>query len=179
MADRRKPAARSPSEGGRDLMRILAGRRVLARIPSVALLPFVLACGADPPSTLGVQDGTLAPCPPTPNCVHTAHPGEDGSPEPFVLELSAEEAWPLVREIVASMPRTRIVASSDEYLHAESVSRLFRFVDDLELLIRDENGRAVEIVVRSASRVGRSDLGVNGRRVAKLRALLKAGGVIR
>jgi uncharacterized protein (DUF1499 family) len=94
------------------------------------------------------------------------------------LELAAPapEAWRAAREAVAALPRTRIVAESEGYLHAECRSALFRFVDDLELHLRADAGR---IAVRSASRVGRSDLGVNRRRVEDLRAALRARGVVR
>jgi uncharacterized protein (DUF1499 family) len=65
------------------------------------------------------------------------------------------------------MPRTRIVSLKPDYLHAESSSAVFGFVDDLELHLRpDEN----IIAIRSASRLGHSDFGVNRNRVEKLRA---------
>ncbi len=73
------------------------------------------------------------------------------------------------------MSRMRVVSASDDYLHAEERSRLFRFVDDLELLAAPDG----ELIVRSASRVGRSDLGVNRRRVERLRALLERSGLLR
>ena len=55
-------------------------------------------------------------------------------------------------------PRTAVVTVTDRYLHAEARSLLFRFTDDLEFLLQPDVGR---IDVRSASRVGHSDLGVN------------------
>lgn len=80
-----------------------------------------------------------------------------------------------IAEVVSEMPRTRIVTRGPDYLHAEATSRIFRFVDDLEIGI----GADDEVLVRSSSRVGRSDLGVNGARVEELRTRLKAVGVIR
>ena len=68
------------------------------------------------------------------------------------------------------MPRARVVSTEEHYLHAEFRSLLFRFVDDLEMLWRAEDG---VFDVRSASRVGTSDLGVNRRRVETLRRLLE------
>jgi uncharacterized protein (DUF1499 family) len=65
------------------------------------------------------------------------------------------------------MPGARIISDEDGYLHAEFRSRVFRFVDDVELLM-DEAGHKID--VRSASRLGYSDLGVNRRRVEQLRA---------
>jgi uncharacterized protein (DUF1499 family) len=74
------------------------------------------------------------------------------------------------------LPRTRIVSRTDASLHAECRSRIFRFVDDLELCLRAAEGI---IAVRSASRLGYSDLGVNRSRVEALRAELKKRGMIR
>ncbi len=72
------------------------------------------------------------------------------------------------------MPRTRIVTESPEYLHAECRSSVFGFVDDLELQLRPSDGI---IAVRSASRLGHSDFGVNRKRIETLRnALIKKGG---
>ena len=90
--------------------------------------------------------------------------------------MPAAEAWRLVRQVIEAQPRTRVVAWTDTTLHAEYHSRVFRFVDDLDLHLR-----AAErlIAVRSASRLGYSDLGVNRKRVEELRAELKRRGVIR
>lgn len=77
---------------------------------------------------------------------------------------------------VASLPRTKIVTASDDYLHAECSSAIFGFVDDLELHLRPAQK---VIAARSAARLGRSDLGVNRKRVENLRSLLRQQGVVR
>lgn len=82
---------------------------------------------------------------------------------------------PVVRAVVDSMPRTTVVKVDDRYLHAEARSRVFRFVDDLEVLVNP----AGELVVRSASRIGRSDFGVNAARVEELRQRLTEAGILR
>lgn len=134
------------------------------------------ACGAQAPDTLGPSDGSLAPCPGTPNCVHTGLRDPEGT-EPIFLrgDVEVDEMMSRIASIVAAMPRTRIVSERDGYLHAEATSMIFRFVDDLELLLAGDG----ELVVRSASRVGRSDLGVNARRVERLRAELARAGLTR
>jgi len=76
-----------------------------------------------------------------------------------------------LRRIIESMPRTRIVAASNTALHAEFRSRIFRFVDDVDLQLE---GRVVQI--RSASRTGYSDLGVNRRRVDEIRRAFATQG---
>lgn len=95
---------------------------------------------------------------------------------PFVPAVPMAEAWAAVRHTVARLPRTRIVREHAGYLHAECRSAVFRFVDDLEFEVRPESAT---IAVRSASRLGWSDLGVNRRRVERLRARLAATGVLR
>ena len=77
---------------------------------------------------------------------------------------------------VASLPRTKIITQSDNYLHAECSSAVFGFVDDLELHLRPAQNL---VAVRSAARLGRSDLGVNRRRVESVRSLLRQQGVLK
>ena len=90
--------------------------------------------------------------------------------------MSATEAWPQVQDAVSALPRVQIVKATDVYLHAECKSSLLGFVDDLELQLRPSEGL---ITIRSASRVGFSDLGVNRRRVERLRAALINRGIIK
>ena len=148
--------------------------RVLGAL--IAVLSSV-ACGAPPPAGLGpTPEGSLRPCPETPNCVHTGQRHPPGTePIHLRLDIGRTELLDALQEVVESMPRTTLVRRADGYLHAEERSRVFRFVDDVELLVTEER----ELVVRSASRVGRGDLGVNGRRVGRLRAALAEAGLLR
>ncbi len=146
-------------------------RRRLAK--ALAGITLCAGCGAPSPPTLGVVDGELAACPSSPNCVHTGHRHPDGTP-PLYLRAEAEGGWEGVRTVVEAMPRLTVVSVSERYLHAEERSRLFRFIDDMELLLAEDS----ELVVRSASRLGRGDLGVNGRRVERLRAALAEAGLL-
>ena len=137
------------------------------RLPrsGLAVLVLALGCAGTPPAK--TPAGTLPPCPDKPNCVSSLAPDEDHRAEPY--RLAAGVDWAAVRAAVAAMPRTRIVEDRPGYLHAESHSRIFRFVDDLELL-RSKSGDRVD--VRSASRVGYGDWGVNRARVESLREAL-------
>jgi uncharacterized protein (DUF1499 family) len=126
-----------------------------------------LGCAGPPPAVLGVADGRLAPCPGRPNCVSSEAQDPDQRVAPLPLGRDPIEGWQRIRAAVANLPRTRIVTESADYLHAESRSALFGFVDDLELR-RDPDAGVAH--VRSASRLGYSDLGVNRRRVESLRA---------
>jgi uncharacterized protein (DUF1499 family) len=95
---------------------------------------------------------------------------------PFVLAAPAPEAWRAARLAVLALPRTVIITETPDYLHAECASAIFGFVDDLELYQR---GSQDLIAVRSASRLGYGDMGVNRRRVEHLRAVLVQQGVVR
>ncbi len=127
------------------------------------------------PAHLGVCEARLAPCPSSPNCVSSDTERISHRVEPFRLAAPPFEAWRVLREVVAQLPRTRIVTEGDDYLHAECQSALLGFVDDLELHLRSEQGI---VAVRSASRLGHSDLGVNRKRVEALRAALAGRGAV-
>jgi uncharacterized protein (DUF1499 family) len=135
----------------------------------------VCACAGTRPSDLGPHGATLAACPPQPNCVSSDATDAEQRIEPFALRMPAADAWLAAQRAVAEMPRTQILSDGSDYLHAECTSLVFRFVDDLELQLR-----AAErvIAVRSASRLGKDDLGVNRRRVEALRAELVKQGVV-
>ena len=124
---------------------------------------------------LGVRGGRLADCPARPNCVCSDASDPGHRIPPFALAKGPESAWRAIEEGVASLPRTRIVAREPSYLHAE-VRSLLGFVDDLELELRADEGL---VAVRSASRLGYSDLGANRRRVEELRSRLRKQGVVR
>ena len=136
----------------------------------------LFACAGRRPEGLGVSASGLAPCPSSPNCVSSDARDERHAIEPLRLAAAAQQAWPSVRAAVAELPRTRIVRETPDYLHAECRSALFGFVDDLELQLRPSEGI---VAVRSASRIGYGDLGVNRRRVESLRASLARRDVVR
>ena len=114
----------------------------------------------------------LTPCPSSPNCV-SSWPGEDEQHRvaPLTWAGNLEQAKAGLRAAVLSAGRVRFVEEGDNYWHVEFRSWLFRFVDDVEFVFDRENRL---IHVRSASRLGYSDLGVNRRRVEKIRERFKA-----
>ena len=137
----------------------------------------LLSCAGRRPDDLGVHDGRLRPCPASPNCVSSDAPQDDSHHvAPLVLAKPPEEAWPAVREAALDLPGARPGSEQARYLHVECESRWLGFVDDLELHLRPEAGT---VAVRSASRLGHSDLGVNRRRVETLRTRLRERGVVR
>ena len=125
------------------------------------------------PDTLGARDGRLRGCPRSPNCVSSEARDDAHRVEPLGLGGDPAEGWRTVVEVVGALPRTRIVTREEGYVHAECSSPLLGFVDDLELQLRADEG---VVAVRSASRLGYSDLGVNRKRVDDLRHRLKKRG---
>lgn len=130
-----------------------------------------LSATARRPTTLGVRDGRLASCPDSPNCVSTQSDREVSRMEPMPILGDPADVLPRLRAVLSAMPRTRIVTADDNYLHAEFTSALFRFVDDVEFFV-DREQRVIHF--RSASRVGKSDLGVNRQRMQAIAAAHEA-----
>jgi uncharacterized protein (DUF1499 family) len=124
---------------------------------------------------IGLVGNRLRDCPYSPNCVCSDAVEESHRVAPFTLAAPPNDAWRAVRAAVSALPRTRIVKLVPDYLHAECRSAILGFVDDLELHLRPDAGI---VAVRSASRIGYSDLGVNRSRVERLRADLVQRGAI-
>lgn len=116
------------------------------------------------PNNLGVKDGKLAPCPNSPNCVSSQSQDAQSQIAPLPPVAIAE-----LKKIIEGMERTKIIEENDSYLYAEFTSKLMGYVDDVEFYL--DRGQNV-IHVRSASRLGKSDLGVNRKRVEEIRAKL-------
>jgi uncharacterized protein (DUF1499 family) len=108
---------------------------------------------------------SLSPCPETPNCVSSQAKTKAQRVAPFACSGNCKDTLARLRDLVAAMPGAKVTAFTGNYLHAEFSSALLRFVDDLELLA-DRNAKVIH--VRSASRLGSWDLGVNRRRVESL-----------
>ena len=140
-------------------------------VMAVLMTSFLFACSAEPPSTLGIDDGRLADCPDRPNCVSS----DAGDIEPYQFAIDQAAAWSALQDAVAALPRTEIITADDRYLHAEAKSRIFGFVDDLEFQLRPEENL---IALRSGARTGYSDFGVNAERLETLRRQLQEGGVL-
>lgn len=135
-----------------------------------------ISCAGGVGSRSPEKAGKLPPCPESPNCVSSDAPPGSHFIAPFMIVGDPAKAWQAVVQTVSTWPRTRVVAEGPTFLEAERRSALLRFVDDLELRLR---AAEAEIAVRSASRLGWSDMGVNRKRVEALRAALKAQGVVR
>jgi len=140
-------------------------------IPVLTFL--VIGCTGVRPSNLGVTEGRLAPCPDSPNCVSSQSRDQEHAIEPLLFTGSVAKAHEDFKRVILGMKRARIITENGNYIHAEFTSALFRFVDDVEFWF-DEKGSLIH--VRSASRLGHSDMGVNRKRVEDIRALWKERG---
>jgi uncharacterized protein (DUF1499 family) len=130
-------------------------------------LTFILAaCSTNQTSEMKATNDRLSPCPKSPNCVSSLSEDTSRYVEPLLYTATREEAREKLISVINSMKRSEIVTAETNYIHATFTSALFGFVDDVEFSF-DEQNKIMN--VRSASRTGYSDLGVNRKRVEEIR----------
>jgi uncharacterized protein (DUF1499 family) len=125
------------------------------------------------PTNIGTNNGNLAACPATPNCVSSSSPVSDleHSIAPIQFGGKASATMENLKSVLKNTPRTTIVTEgSNNYFYAEVTSKLMGFVDDVEFYV-DDSSKTVR--VRSASRLGESDFGVNRQRIEEIRKQLQ------
>ena len=132
-------------------------------------MPWIVPAARRRPEGLGLADGRLAACPDKPNCVGSQSDDPAHGVAPLAYAGDRAEARERLRALLADDPRAAVVTATDDYLHAEF--RAFVFVDDVEFYLPADEP---VVHVRSASRVGHSDLGANRRRVEALREAFAA-----
>jgi uncharacterized protein (DUF1499 family) len=140
----------------------------LPPFPSQGLhLASLLHFSGSRPDNLGVTSGKLAPCPSSPNCVSSQSSDLEHQTDPLPISENPNQAIQRLQEILETQDNAEIITAEPDYLYAEFTSNIMGFVDDVEFWAdSDEN----VIQVRSASRLGESDLGVNRQRVESIRA---------
>lgn len=160
-----QPQLSCPSRRGRPVAKELAVVLALVIVLSGALLFFPLSASASLfhlegplPSGLGVHADGLAPCPSPAHCAKASWPVPD-----------VRQALDNLLPVVLALDGVDVVETDGPYLHATVTSRLFGFVDDLELFADEAEG---QLQARSQSRLGDSDLGVNARRLDRLHQAL-------
>jgi len=129
----------------------------------LALLPFLTACAGEPPQNIGAREGRLSPCPESPNCVSSFESSEEHSIA--ALDATLDQ----IQQVVLALDEANIVEQSNNYMYVEFTSRLMGYVDDVEFLYDSASNQTH---VRSASRLGYSDLGANRKRIEAIRAQL-------
>jgi len=146
------------------------GRRIVASalVLAVACALTVNSCGTVP---VRPEGNRLPDCPGSPNCVNSQDSDADHRVEPLAFDGDPDQAWARLREVVLAMPRTTLVDSDDRYMHVVFRTAILRFSDDVQLML-DEGARVIHL--RSASRLGYSDMGANRKRVDALRSAWEA-----
>jgi uncharacterized protein (DUF1499 family) len=133
--------------------------------------PFGTLLAGDPPANLGAPGGRFAPCPDRPNCVSSQAADAEHAIAPLAIQGDPATAMARLADAIRAMPGATVVVVRPDYLRSEFASALFGFVDDVEFALVPG---ATAIAVRSASRRGYSDFGVNRKRVEMLRAAFAA-----
>lgn len=141
-------------------------------LPAAGLLA---GCASLSSPAAGLVDGHLPPCPDAPHCVSSEAGDERHAIAPFLLS-DAPGAWEQVAAAVKASERTTVVEQTGQYLRAEVVSPWHVYTDDLELRYTPAARR---VDVRSSSRVGYYDFGVNRKRIEALRERLGRQGLLR
>lgn len=145
---------------------------IVVGLAAAATVLFAFSAASWKRPVLGTVDGRLRPCGQNPNCVCSEDSRDSHSVAPFTFEGDADAEFRRLQSLVESAPRTTLIDQRDGYLRFESVTPLLRYVDDVEFRLDADAGL---IHVRSASRIGRSDFGVNRARVEELRRYFNAG----
>lgn len=113
-----------------------------------------------------VNNGTLAPCPSSPNCVSTEADDELHGIEPISYTGDMADARTQLMTVLERLPKTQIITERDDYIYMESRSPMIGFVDDVEFVFDD----AEKVIrFRSAARMGYGDLGKNRERMEIIR----------
>jgi len=148
---------------------------LLGCVLAIVLLTGVIALVPKGNATTGLVNDQLRPCPDTPNCVCS----EDAKPSAAIAALAFSgdpvAAWQRAKNAVITTGGD-IHSEESDYLWASFTTRWLRFLDDVELHMDAANG---VIHIRSASRVGRSDFGVNRARVERIRAVFAETPVVK
>ncbi len=135
-------------------------------LPSSPALAAIFHFEGSIPNNLGVNDGFLSSCPSTPNCVVSQNADETHYIKPITYQGDRLEVKETLLKVLSVVPETIIITETEDYIRTESRSKIMGFVDDAEFYFPADK-KVIEI--RSASRLGESDLGVNRRRLEQIR----------
>jgi len=124
-------------------------------------------CSAPRPDNLGLKNNLLLTCPKSPNCVLSQASDAKHKIKPIYYATSVEAAKEKLIKVIQSMDGTRIIKQDEVYWHVEFTTRWLRFIDDVEFYFPESEAL---IHLRSASRSGYWDLGVNRKRTKEIRS---------
>jgi uncharacterized protein (DUF1499 family) len=141
-------------------------------IPIFVAIAFMLSnCNANRAVDADGKKGELAACPDRPNCVSSLSDDKEHFIAPLTYEGSMAEADARLLSVLEQMKGVKIVSRTDTSIHAEFTSTVFGFVDDVDFRF-DAADRRIDL--RSASRVGYTDFGVNRKRIEEIRRRFQA-----
>lgn len=151
------------------------GSRIGLLSALIVCVSIAAGCGGRMPKALVDASGRLAPCPDSPNCVSSEATDEVHAIAAYRIRGDAAAAWQALASHLAELPRVEVVTDEGGYLQAVFTTRLMRYRDDVEFAL---DAAAGVIRVRSASRVGYGDMGVNRERIESIRAALAEHGLV-
>lgn len=153
----------------------IGSRRIAAWAAGISVAFSFAGCGGRMPTELAKEGQRFAPCPSSPNCVSSDATDALHAIEPLRLRGEPGAAWTALVAHLASLERVEIVRKHDDYVYAVFTTRLMRYRDDVEFELDRERG---VVRVRSASRVGYGDMGVNRERIESIRSVLAEQGFV-
>lgn len=138
-------------------------------LKTVVVVSFlIVGCTGTSPK-LGVVSGVLNECPESPNCVNSQAKDEEHAIKPILMSAPTSEIKSKILHTIDLFDNSKVILSDSTYIRVEFTSSLFRFVDDVEFYFPKVNSKVQTIHLRSASRLGHSDLGVNRKRIEEFR----------
>jgi len=143
---------------------------IIVALLAVGLVAFIVMAvlSQKQPDSLGLQSGMLKPCPDSPNCV-CSESHSKGDQQHFIEPIAGnKETWENLKQVMIERGG-EVQAETADYMHIIFSTAIFHYVDDVEL--RFDRGRGL-IHIRSASRIGRSDFGVNRKRMESIKKAL-------
>ncbi|UZE94830.1 DUF1499 domain-containing protein [Alkalimarinus alittae] len=155
-----------------------AGQKHIRSLGILLSATLLTACTGTRPVDIGILDNQLTPCPDSPNCVSSYEDKKDETHYIDALVIKGDnpqQAWSSLQSLIKQNSNAEIIKQDDHYIYAEYTSSIMRFVDDTEFLLDKENNR---VQLRSASRLGHKDFGVNRERLEAIRAELQKQNIV-
>jgi uncharacterized protein (DUF1499 family) len=139
---------------------------------ALLVVTFLMGCTGTIPK-LGIKTEQLTPCPNSPNCVVSQISDKEHFILPILFSGTQQDAQQRLLKILENFAHTNIVSVRENYIRVEFRTKVFGFVDDAEFYFSQTENNKITINVRSASRIGYSDFGVNRKRIEQIRNIFK------
>ena len=143
----------------------------ISALIALFVLRWLIQRASPMPDNLGVENGRLAPCPDSPNCVSTQASDEEHGTIPIAYEGETAVAHDKILTILNNDPSLTIISQTPTYIHAEARSAVWQFIDDVEFFFNESEGL---VHFRSAARLGYGDGGINRQRMETIHTEFEA-----